>query len=264
MEVGRGRTARGRLLALDQYLVCCERELIARSGGEWIGAAFVDVGLGDHPWTTLESAERLHAVNPRLRVIGVDRDPARVASAAAFADAWTGFRLGGFALPLAPGESARLIRAMNVLRGYRAEEVADAHGQLAAALCPSGLLVEGSSDATGEVLVAHLIRRGKQGPMREALLFHTRFTRGFAPLLFRDWLPRDLRRRVRPGEAIHGFFAAWTAAWEEARGSGATAPGAAFRGSIERLASRLDGVALDAWLLENGYLLWRPPGGVPA
>jgi hypothetical protein len=67
---------------------------------------------------------------------------------------------------------------------------------------------------------------------------------------------------VRPGEPIHDFFAAWTAAWQEARETGHVTPPEAFRHSLPRLARRVEGVALEPWLLEQGYLLWRPPGGV--
>lgn len=257
----RGRTAPERLGALDTYLVHAERDLLAREGD----AAFVDVGFGEHPWTTLETARALREVRPGLGVIGVELDPERAAAAAReHADARTHFRQGGFALPLEPGERARLVRAMNVLRTYPLERVAQAHRLLGAPLVEGGLLVEGSTDTPGEVLVAHLLRRTGAGLEREALLFHTTFARGFAPLLFRDWLPRDLRRRVRPGEPIHAFFSDWAAAWDEARAGGVRDPAEVFRATVVRLAARREGVSTEPWLLERGYLVWRPPGGVPA
>lgn len=258
----RGRTSHGRLSALDAYLCRYERALLARDEGPWRGAAVVDLGFGEHPWTTLESARAFREINPNLRVLGVELDPSRVEVAAAHVDPLTEFRQGGFELPLRPGEAVRLIRAMNLLRGYPAESIPEIHRTLGDALLEGGLLVEGSTDTPGAVLTAHLLRRGPAGIEREALLFHTDFTRGFAPLLFRDWLPRDLRRRVRPGEPIHDFFAAWTAAWQGARASSRAAPPEAFRLSGLAFAERLAGVSTDAWLLGNGYLLWRPPGGV--
>jgi hypothetical protein len=258
----RGRTAHGRLQALDRYLVRYERELLIREEGAWARAVFVDLGFGEHPWTTLESAEAFRAVHPRLPVVGVELEPARVEAARAHADALTSFRRGGFELPLEPGETVRLIRAMNLLRGYRPEEVPDIHGKLGGVLLEGGLLVEGSTDTTGAVLVTHLLRRTAEGLSREALLFHTDFSRGFAPVLFRDWMPRDFRRRVKPGEPIHAFFAAWTAAWREAREAGHVDPPEAFRHSVLRLAARVEGVTPEPWLLDQGYLLWRPPGGV--
>jgi hypothetical protein len=258
----RGRTAHGRLQALDVYLVHRERELLARDEGPWARAAFVDLGFGEHPWTTLDSAQAFRALNPRLPVVGVELEAARVESAQAHADALTDFRQGGFDLPLRPGESVRLMRAMNLLRGYRPEEVPGIHHQLGQALLDGGLLIEGSTDTPGAVLVAHLLRRVPEGLSREALLFHTDFSRGFAPVLFRDWMPRDFRRRVKPGEPIHAFFSDWTAVWQEARAAGHEAPPEAFRHSVIGLASRVEGVTIEPWLLDRGYLLWKPPGGI--
>lgn len=138
------------------------------------------------------------------------------------------------------------------------------HRTLTRYLLPSGLLVEGSADATGAVMAAHLLRRGvgegAELPLREALLFHTDFSLGFAPMLFRDWLPRDLRRRVRPGEPIHDFFSAWSAAWQQARTLGHTHPPDAFREAALGLSARMEGVATDPWLLSQGYVVWRPKG----
>ncbi|HET9451579.1 MAG TPA: methylase [Aggregicoccus sp.] len=259
----RGRTSRERLRALDAYLCHQEPALLTREDGAWAEAAFVDVGFGEHPFTTLESAQAFRALLPALRVVGVELDAARAAAAAAaHGDARTHFRQGGFAL--AAGERARLVRAMNLLRSYPAEQVPQAHRLLGEALLPGGLLVEGSADPEGNITVAHLLRREEAGLRREALLFHTDFAHGFAPPLFRDWLPRDLRRRVRPGEAIHAFLAAWTAAWQQVRAEGAGAPPEAFARSAGLLAARTDGVCTEPWLLVNGYLRWAPPGGVAA
>ncbi|AFE06534.1 hypothetical protein COCOR_05711 [Corallococcus coralloides DSM 2259] len=263
----RGRTARGRLRALDAYLCQLEAPLLTRDDGPWARAAFVDVGFGEHPWTTLESASAFRALNPELSVVGVELDPERATAAARdHADARTHFREGGFALPLTPDEPARLVRAMNLLRQGAPERIPEAHRAMSRHLLPGGLLVEGSSDTDGAVLVAHLLRRTPEteAPTREGLLFHTDFSRGFAPLLLRDWLPRDLRRRVRPGDPMHAFFQAWEAAWKAARTEGHTAPPDAFAESAVRLARTTPGVATDAWLLARGFLRWSPPGGTPA
>lgn len=233
----RGRTRAGRLGLLDDWILREEPALLA---------SVVDLGLGDSPETTLELA------GIAGRLIAVDHDPLRVGVARrAGLDA----RIGGFDLPVDGPVS--LIRAMNVLRGYRPEEVPAAHAALGAALVEGGLLVEGSSDATGAVLVAHLIRRAPSGLHREGLLMCTDFGRGFAPRLFRDWLPRDLRRRVTPGSALRDLFDRWTAAWEEVRGEGIRRPPEAFAAS----AARLDD--LDARHAERGHVVWRPSGGVP-
>jgi hypothetical protein len=258
----RGRTSSERLRALDAYLCHCERALLTRSEGAWEHAVFRDVGFGEHPWTTLESARAFRALHPALRVVGVELDAARAEAAQAHADALTCFRQGGFAA--GPEEPARLVRAMNLLRSYPAEQVAEAHRVLGEALLPGGLLVEGSADPAGSITVAHLLRREPQGLRREALLFHTDFAHGFAPLLFRDWLPRDLRRRVRPGEPIHTFLEQWTAAWRSMREAHPTAaPAEAFRRSVEALARSVEGIDTSGWLLAHGYLRWSPADGVP-
>lgn len=263
----RGRTAPGRLRALDAWLCRFERELLTRVDGDWAHAVFVDVGFGEHPWTTLESAEAFRALHPELTVIGVELEEARALAAQAHAGPRTHFRQGGFELPLSRSEEpVRLVRAMNLLRQGPAERVSEVHRALGRFLLPSGLLVEGSSDPEGSVLTAHLLRRTSTDleapPTREALLFHTDFRNGFAPLLFRDWLPRDLRRRVRPGEAMHPFFQEWTEAWRQAREAGHSSPTDAFRESVTRLGARVGGVSNEPWLLDSGYLVWRPEGGV--
>ncbi len=261
-QTTRGRTAPERLHALDAYLCHAEPGLLRRADGPWEHAAFVDVGFGDSPATTLESARAFRALHPGLPVIGVELDAGRAEAAACHADARTHFRQGGFDLPLQPGETVRLLRAMNLLRQYPATSAPAIHQKLGEQLLAGGLLIEGSSDTAGGVLVAHLLRREAEGLSREALLFHTDFSHGFAPVLFRDWLPRDLRRRVHPGEPIHAFFQDWMGAWNDARAEGHREPRDSFRHSALRLASRREGIDTEDWLLEHGYLRFRPPGGV--
>ena len=259
----RGRTSRSRLRALDAYLYQYERPLLKRQEGAWREAAFLDVGFGEHPWTTLESAALFRELYPRLPVIGVEADAGRASAAARHEEPLTRFVHGGFDWASSAGQPARLVRAMNILRQYHAEDVEAAHAELGRALLPGGLGVEGSTDVQGGITVAHLLRRTPEGLSREALLFHTDFHQGFAPLLFRDWLPRDLRRRVHPDEPLHAFFTAWTEAWRKARELGAWEPRSAFQQSALHLAAASLPVSTDAWLLERGYLRWQPPEGVP-
>lgn len=183
----RPRTRAGRLAALDAWLVNTAPELLDGRG------CVVDVGFGLTPVTTEELARAV----PNVKVIGVDRHAAESDEVE--------LRVGGFELveALAP---VAVVRAMNVLRGYREEEVEPARALLGRGLLNDGLLIEGSTDTEGHVLVAHL----RRGDVRE-LLFHTDFARGFSPWLFRDWLPRDLRRGVKPGTWIHEALSAWDA-----------------------------------------------------
>ena len=259
----RGRTSRSRLQALDGYLIRCERALLERQEGPWREAAFLDVGFGEHPWTTLQSAATFRAVNPELSIIGVEADEARATAAAQHEEPRTRFRHGGFDWAGKAGQRARLVRAMNILRQYRPEDVEAAHTQLGQALLPGGLLVEGSTDTEGGITVAYLLRRAPEGLTREALLFHTDFHQGFSPWLFRDWLPRDWRRKVSAGSVLHTFFTAWAQAWSQAREHGAREPRALFQQSALGLALTRPGVSTEPWLLEHGYLRWQPPGAVP-
>jgi hypothetical protein len=95
---------------------------------------------------------------------------------------------------------------------------------------------------------------------REGLLFGLGDAReGFAPIMFRDRLPRDLRDQVQPGNALHAWFSAWTRAWEAVRGS--QEPREAFRATAYELQRRGEPVDLEG--LDAGFLLWSPPEGVP-
>lgn len=155
---------------------------------------------------------------------------------------------GDFATCATLGPTA-VVRAMNVLRGYREEEVPAIHAALGAGLVEGGLLLEGSTDTEGHVSVVSLLRRRAGGLVREALLFHTDFARGFSPWLFRDWLPRDLRRRAQPGTAIHSLLSRW-----EERTHGRTPQ--------ERFANSVNGdLEATAWELERGFC--RAPAPLP-
>ncbi|HKU37178.1 MAG TPA: hypothetical protein VJR89_03505 [Polyangiales bacterium] len=245
---------------MDELVLRVERPLLERADDTLL----VDFGVGEWPWTTLEWAQLLRACNGQLRVIGVEVDARRLRHARRLAAGEVEFRHGSFALPLARGERARLIRAMNVLRGYSESEAEAARLQLAEALVPGGLLIEGTSSHSGGVLCAHWLRKRDSALTREALVFSSDFSQGFAPWLFRDRLPRDLRRSCRPGSAIHAFFSAWSDAFEAARSTGVRESSALFALSALALSSRLSGIVCEPALIESGTLFWRPPDGVPS
>jgi hypothetical protein len=260
----RGCTRPGRLRQLDAILAARERALLTRIDGAFFGAPFVDLGVGEWPWTTLETAQALRAVAPELRVIGVELDPDRLRHARRFEGTGLEFRGGDFELPLAAAERPRIVRALNVLREYGEAEARAAHLKLGAAVLPGGLVLEGTSSASGGVSCVHMLRKHDGALVREALLFSTDFSQGFAPFLFRDRLPRDLRRRCERGSAIQQFLTSWTEAFAAARGTGLCESAALFALSAQILSSRLPGIVCDAALIERGALLWQPPGGVPS
>lgn len=236
-----------------------ESGLLTRADGDWADAAFVDLGYGERPTTTLESAAAFRVIRPDLRVIGVEIDPERVSAAAWAEDARTSFRRGGFALPLRPGERVRLIRAMNVLRQYPEEAVAEAHRTLLDALLPGGLLIEGTSSPSGDLLVVHRLRAGQPSDHQVWFSVNLRRVPEQGPRALQTRLPKDLIHRVLPGEPVAALMDAWDEAWRQTR------PAATFgarahwiAASRQLMEARADVVRRPA-LLRDGVLIWRPP-----
>ncbi len=231
-------------------------------------AYFVDLGFGATPVTTLESAARLWQINPSLPVLGVEIDPARVAAAQFSTRPGLEFRLGGFNLPLGltqdgRREVARVVRAFNVLRQYEVDAVAPAYAQIAAHVLPGGMLVEGTSDPTGRLWTAHLLRRtcaAASDPTawrHEGLVFSTNFRTPFDPSAFQAILPKDLIHRNVPGEAIHAFLAAWKQAAAPPHPCAHRAVPAWFVTAAEQLAACGYRLNLRPHWLRKGYLIWR-------
>ncbi|MEM5774277.1 MAG: hypothetical protein AAGU05_04685, partial [Anaerolineaceae bacterium] len=166
-------------------------------------------------FTTLESAERFHKIAPNLPVLGVEIDPERVQAALPYEDELTRFRLGGFHLPLQPGETVKIIRAFNVLRQYEEAQVPETHALLMDQLLPGGLLIEGTSDPFGRLWTANVLRKaGPAGePPQTGLLFSTNFQGlkegWFDPAIFQAVLSKNYIHRMLPGEPIHEFMQTW-------------------------------------------------------
>jgi hypothetical protein len=242
---------------VDTFLARYDAGLIRRMDDPWANAWAVDLGYGAEPHTALEMAVRLRRLNPGLRLLGVEIDPARVAAAAPFAGALTHFRLGGFNLPL--DEPARLIRAMNVLRQYEEAEVASAWARLGSHLLPGGLLIEGTSDPLGRRWVANVLRKGAAGaPLHaEAIVFRMTLREPFDPATLQPVLPKNLIHRVTPGEPIAAFFAAWKEAAQVTVSQQVWGPRRWFVAAAEQLADA--GWRVDrrrAWL-DDGFLIVR-------
>lgn len=256
-QVTRGKTARNRLRQVDNFLLRYDPGLLTRGDGDFANALFVDLGYGAEAVTTLEAAQRFRRLNPTLKVLGVEIEPQRVAAALPFADEHTFFRLGGFNLPLFPGEHVRLIRAFNVLRQYEEREVLPAWQQMARGVLLGGLLIEGTSNPTGGLWAANLLRRIETGWQQEALVFFTNFHLGFDPELFQTILPKNYIHRVLPGEPIGDFFAAWKAAYAEASPTQTWGLRAWFAASAEGLARRGYRINLRRKWLSKGWMIWH-------
>lgn len=256
----RGKTARNRLRRVDNFVCLYDPALLQRETGAFAHALFVDLGYGAEPFTTLESAERLRRFNATLPVLGVEIDAERVATARPYADAQTHFRLGGFNLPLQPGERVRLIRAFNVLRQYEESAVADAYALLARQLLPGGLLIEGTSDPFGRIWVAHVWRKGTTDILaQEALVFSTNFRTGFDPSDFQTILPKNLIHQVVPGTPSHQFFVEWQRATWETVAHRTWGLRQWFSSSAQRLWEIGYGIDVRRRWLARGYLVWKNP-----
>ncbi|NDJ76081.1 MAG: class I SAM-dependent methyltransferase [Chloroflexi bacterium] len=253
----RGNTARFRLRRVDTFLLLYDAGLFQSRNGSF----FVDLGYGAEPFTTLESAARLRRINPRLPVLCVEIDPERVARAAPYADDLTLFRQGGFNLPLEPGETVRAVRAFNVLRQYDEDQVITAWRTVGRCLLPGGLLVEGTSDPTGRVWVANLLRRTESRLHYEGLLFSTNFRWGFAPEMFQPVLPKNCIHRMLPGERIFAFLDAWKRAAAETAAYQSWGLRQWFIASAERLAAYGFPVEVRRRWLRQGFLLWKDSPG---
>jgi hypothetical protein len=187
--------------------------IVATLGGRLRRAAdplVVDLGFGASPVTAVELAGRLRAVRPDVRVLGLELDADRVATAAPAADPpRLAFARGGFELA---GTRPALVRAANVLRQYDEATALAAWAQLLSALAPDGLLVEGTCDELG--------RRGcwvlldATGP--RTVTFACRVEALPRPAALAERLPKALIHHNVPGTAVHAFLAAFDRAWDVA------------------------------------------------
>ena len=256
--ITRGKTAPNRLRRVDNFVALYDPYLIKRTDGDFMQALFVDLGYGAEATTTLESAERMRRINPHLRMLGVEIDKERVNAAIPFSDDRTFFRLGGFNLPLLPGETVRLIRAFNVLRQYEEPEFATAYERLSQYVLPDGLMIEGTSDPYGRIWVANVARKLSSGGWGfEALVFSTNFRSGFDPAQFQAVLPKNYIHHVVPGETIFDFFEAWKRSAAESAHAKAWGTRQWFIAAAEGLAEKGYNISLQKKWLSHGWLIWN-------
>jgi hypothetical protein len=261
--ITRGKTASNRLRRVDIFLLLYARELLTPPAPFTAKAFVVDLGYGEEATTVIEMASRLRAVNPHIPVLGVEIDPKRVNNALPYQDDYTQYRLGGFNLPLLPGESARIIRAFNVLRQYPEDEVLPAWHTMAQSLADNGLLIEGTSDPYGKIWTANILRRKAQTLVYEGLLFSTNFRWGFSPELFQPVLPKNYIHRMQEGEPIFHFIAAWKQAVQASVAYRQWGLRTWFRQSAVYLNDNQFSIQLSKRLLDKGFLFWRWNQPVP-
>lgn len=253
--VTRGKTARNRLRQVDNFLLLYANSLIAKPDS----SLFVDLGYGAEAVTTLESASRFRRLNPDLKVLGVEIEPERVSNALPFADDLTFFRLGGFNLPLLPGETVRAIRAFNVLRQYDEADVHPAWEQMARCVMEGGLLIEGTSNPTGGIWAANILQKKEFGWKKKALVFFTNFQSGFDPEEFQTILPKNYIHHVIPGDAVYQFFDNWKLASAETSPLQVWGYQQWFIAAAISLARRGYKIDLRKKFLSRGWMILRDP-----
>jgi hypothetical protein len=249
----RGKTALNRLRQIDIFVALVYPDCLS------IGTPLVaDLGFGAFAWTTLEMRDRWRTINPDLRVLGIEIDPERVAAARPYADPPAiDFQLGGFNLTTLCGtQSVRLIRCYNVLRQYEEEAVPPALHEMGQALEVGGVLIEGTSNPTGRMVVFDVYRQREDGLRHEALVFGTNFSADLAPIDFQTILPKRLiHHAIDP--APNAFFTAWTRAVNRSRGLGLHGRWA-WVDTVQRLAQEFPIDRRDR-IVRRGYLVLHDP-----
>lgn len=201
--ITRGTTGFNRLRRSDRWVVAVHADLLRRTARPLV----VDLGYGASHTTTLELFTRLRAIRPDVEVVGIEIDPARVASAKPYEREGLSFALGGFELPVS--RPPTLVRAFNVLRQYGEADAWGYWDTLTGRLAPGGLLVEGTCSENGRRAVwVGLDRRGPR-----TLTFSARFDAFERPSDLADRLPKTLIHRNVPGERVHTFLRDFDHAW---------------------------------------------------
>jgi SAM-dependent methyltransferase len=216
----------------------------------------VDLGFGASPVTTLELADRLAAlrgVGRPVRVVGIEVDPERVASALGHARPGVEFRHGGFEAPL-PGDARPLvIRAANVLRQYPEGEVAAAWRTMRDRLAPGGLLVEGTCDELGRTAAwVGIAAPGWDGQpvVPETLTISLALAHLDMPSDVAERLPKALIHHNVPGQPVHRLLTALDGAWQR------SAPHGVF-GPRQRWVAALEVLRSQGWPVLDGPARWR-------
>ena len=205
-HVTRGTTAAQRMRRVDRWLADVHGPLLRRTPRPLA----VDLGFGAEPVTAVEMFTRLRAVNPALELTGLEIDPGRVARARERAGDVPGldWAVGGF--ELAVDRPPTVVRAFNVLRQYREEDVPAIWALMASRLAPDGVLVEGTCSEDGRR--AAWVDLGPDGP--RTLTVALRFGSFQRPSDVAERLPKALIHRHVPGEPVHAFLSEADAAWE--------------------------------------------------
>ena len=215
-EITRGTTNPSRLRRVDRWITQALPGVLRASARPLV----VDLGFGASPVTTLELYRAVRLVVPQAEVTGLEIDPARVEAASrqlaalrAGGEELPGlsFRLGGFELPV-PRRPV-LVRAFNVLRQYREDQVGAAWSRMRAGLADGGVLVEGTCDEIGRRAVWVTLPAAADGAL---VTFSARVASLGRPSGLAERLPKALIHRNVPGEPVHRFLRDFDRAWDSA------------------------------------------------
>ncbi|KAA9164893.1 class I SAM-dependent methyltransferase [Amycolatopsis acidicola] len=237
----RGTTNPNRLRRVDRFLASSpEVSTVLRRAADPL---VVDLGYGASGITAFELAQRLRGAHPRVRVLGLELDPERVAAALPLArPPWLEFRRGGFELA---GTEPVLVRAFNVLRQYAEHEVAGAWKTVVDGLAPGGLLVEGTCDEIGRL--SSWVTVSADGPRRLTLSY--KLSTLDRPSTVAERLPKVLIHRNVPGEPVHRFLSTMDSCWAAAAPHGAFGVRFRWLETVRMLTAR--------WPVLDGPRRWR-------
>lgn len=238
----RGTTNPNRLRRADRWLAA--DPLVARVLSRASDPLVVDLGYGASPVTTVELARRLSAVEPRVRVLGLELDPERVAAARPAADPpRLDFRRGGFELA---GATPVLVRAFNVLRQYSEVDTVPSWEAMLRRMPPGGLVLDGTCDELGRVcswlLVSH------HGPL--SLTLSCKVSTLDRPSTVAERLPKALIHRNVAGERVYDLMSTLDSCWAAAAPQSAFGQRARWTETVRLLGDR-------GWPVLNRRNRWR-------
>ena len=204
----------------------------------------IDLGFGAAAHTTREMADRIAAVKPAARFIGVEIDPERVAAAKEFATDTVSFIHGGFEIPVKG--TVDVVRAFNVLRQYDEPEVKGIWDTVRARLSPGGIFIDGTCDEIGRV--STWVALSPAGP--ETLTVSLRLTDLESPSIAAERLIKALIHRNVPGENIHRFLAELDRLWAINAPLGVYSPS-------QRWVATVRGMKDAGWPVRDSASRWR-------
>jgi hypothetical protein len=239
-SITRGTTGTNRLRRVDRWIA--QLPAFRRAADPLV----VDLGYGASATTTLELHQRLSRVHPRVEVVGLEIDPARVTLAALSARPGVRFALGGFEVPLTGGRSATVIRAFNVLRQYDESEVIAAWRLMVSRLEPGGVLVEGTCNEVGGV--ASWVDVAAEGP--HSFTVSLRLADLERPSVVAERLPKSLIHRNVPGERVHAFLVDLDRHWQ-------FNAALSVYGPSQRWIATAQGLAHEGWPVLGGRSRWK-------